>query len=81
MKMHSIHPFAVRERGVYLMTNKWKTFGELIFLAIVAFPALHYLGIRIHFIDENLNLNYFNVAAVVAPVVFLAWAGTIAIFG
>jgi len=45
------------------------------------FPALHYLGIRIHSIDENVALNYFNVAAIVAPIVFLTWGSAIAIFG
>jgi len=50
-------------------------------VAIVAFPSLHYLGIRIHSIDENVNLQYFNVAAIVAPIVFLAWGSAIAIFG
>jgi len=86
MKILSIFPLFIRkrfvvERGICLMTNKWKTFSELIFLATVAFPALHYLGIRIHSIDENVNLQYFNVAAIVAPIVFLAWGSAIAIFG
>jgi hypothetical protein len=71
----------VGERGIGLMANKWKTFSELIFLAIVTFPALHYLGIRIHSIDENITLHYFNVAAIVAPIVFVAWGSAIAIFG
>jgi hypothetical protein len=63
------------------MTNKWKTFSELILLAIVALPALHYLGIRIHSIDENVTLHFFNVAAIIAPIVFIAWGSAIAIFG
>ena len=63
------------------MANKWKTFSELIFLAIVAFPALHYLGIRIHSINGDITLHYFNVHHTFAPIVFLAWGSAIAMFG
>jgi hypothetical protein len=63
------------------MTNKWKTFGELVFLAIVSFPALHYLGISIHSIDSNLTLHYFDMASIVAPIVFGIITVFTAIFG
>ena len=63
------------------MTNKWKTFGELIFLAIVSFPALHYLGVSVHSVDSNLTMHYFDVASIVAPIVFGVIAVFTAIFG
>jgi hypothetical protein len=63
------------------MTNKWKTFDELIFLAIVSFPALHFLGISVHSVDSNLTLHYFDVASVIAPIVFGIIAVFVAIFG
>lgn len=63
------------------MTTKWKTFGELIFLAIVSFPALHFLGISIHSIDSSLTLHYFNMASIIAPSVFSVIAVFVAIFG
>jgi hypothetical protein len=63
------------------MTNKWKTFWELIFLGIISFPALHYLGISIHAINENVTLHDFNIASFIAPIVFLVIATFIAIFG
>jgi hypothetical protein len=63
------------------MTNKWKTFGQLVFLSIISFPALHYLGISIHVINENVTLHSFDVASIVAPIVFLVAAIFAAIFG
>ena len=63
------------------MTNKWKTFGELVFLAIVSFPALHFLGISVHSVDSNLTLHYFDVASVIVPIVFGVVAVFVAIFG
>ena len=53
-----------------------KTFWEIIFLAIVSFPALHYLSISINSTNESFFHQYFDVASIVAPIVFF----TIAIF-
>ena len=66
----------------YLMTNKWKTFVELIVLAIVSFLALHFLGIYIHSNNKSdIMLHDFNIASIVAPIVFFAIAIFAAIFG
>jgi hypothetical protein len=63
------------------MTNKWKTFGELMFLAIVSFPAFNYLGISVHSVDSSLTLHYFDMASIIAPIVFGVIAVFAAIFG
>ena len=52
-----------------------KTFWELMFLAIVSFPALHYLGISLHALDS------FKVASIAAPVLFFILAIFVAIYG
>jgi hypothetical protein len=52
---------------------KSKTFWELIFLAIASYPALHYLGVYLHALDN------FKVASIAAPIAFLAIAIFVAI--
>jgi hypothetical protein len=59
---------------------KSKTFWELIFLAIVSFPALHFLGIRIHSINANVDLHSFDVAGIVAAIIFFLIAVLAAIY-
>jgi hypothetical protein len=52
------------------MRNKWKTFWQLIFLAIISFPALHFLGISIHSVESTITLGSFDVAGIIATVSF-----------